>query len=280
MSPTRRLVVTGASTGIGRAIASLARERGWEVLGTVRKDADAQALAALGIATARLDLSDPASIADGCAEILGWSGGRVDAVVHNAGSTWPGPLELMKLEDLRQQFEVNVFGHIDITQRLLPAVRAAGGRMVFISSDSVTVTPPFMGAYAASKRAIEALAEALAQETMGQGIDILVVAPGPYATAIWETSTPRGTPYLDGKDSRSDLYKRLGNALAKAATGQPMHDPRDLAEVVLHALTTAHPAFRYTAPFSRRVMGVVRWFAPTRWFHRLFVSELLRRGER
>ncbi len=278
MARARRLVVTGASTGIGRAIAEGALVRGWSVLGTVRKDADADALEALGIATARLDLADSRSIAAGCATINAWCDDALDAVVHNAGSSWPGPVELLSLGDLRQQFEVNTFGHVDVTQRLLPAVRLAKGRMLYISSDSVTVTPPLLGAYAASKRAIEAIAEALAQEVSDQGVSVVVVAPGPFATDIWGTSTPRGDAYVQGSDPRADRYRDLADNLLRTVSNRKLGDAADLAAVVLDALDQANPPFRIVSPFASRVQGMARNLLGARRFHKILLSELRRRG--
>lgn len=274
----RTLVVTGASTGFGRHIAEMAHARGWRVIGTVRKDADADALAAAGITSVRMDLAVPDTIAAGCAEIVALTSGSIDAVVHNAGSTWPGPVELIDLADLRMQFEVNVFGHIDVTQRLMPAVREAKGQMLFISSESTTNVFPMMGPYAASKRAIEALAEALAQETLDQGVTVSVVAPGAYETAIWGTATPRGDALLTSKDPRWVRYRQLGRSIATAAQARKMGDAADLAAVVLAVLENPRPPFRTVAPFATKLQGALRTLAPTRWFHRLAVREILRRG--
>lgn len=274
---SRRIVVTGASTGIGRAIAAEAQARGWSVLGTVRKQQDADALQAAGIASARFDLAAPESIAPGCQAILDWCGGRLEALVNNAGSTWPGPIELMSMEDLRLQFQVNVFGHVEVTQHLLPALRAARGRALYISSDSTTTTTAMVGAYAASKRAIEAIAEALAQEVVDQGIEVIVVAPGPYHSAIWGTATPRGHAVLGSGDPRVELYRRLGELVEKAATGRGLGDPADLARVVLDALENRRPRFRYVAPFKSRMQGIVKGVVGYRRFHGL-VRRFLERG--
>ncbi len=271
-------MVTGASSGFGRAIARAARDAGWQVLGTVRKAADAESLEAEGIATATMDLALPDTIASGCETALAWCDGRLDAVVHNAGSTWPGPIELMPLDQLRLQFEVNVFGHIDVTQRLLPAIREAGGHMLFISSDSTSITPPLIGAYAASKRALEAMAEALAQETLGQGITVSVIAPGPYATSIWETAKPRGEGFLNTEDARVARYRHLAEALSRATVNRPMGDASDFAAVVLANLESSNPPFRRVVPLEARLTTLVRSVLPTRLFHRLYVAEILRRG--
>ena len=278
MPTPRKLVVTGASTGFGRCIAEAAQKSGWSVLGTVRKDSDAEQLRALGIATAKLDLAVPESIGPGCADILAWCGGQLDALVNNAGSTWPGPIELVTMADLRMQFEVNTFGHIDVTQRLLPAIRAGRGHILFISSDSTTLTPPIVGTYAASKRAIEAMAEALAQETAGQGIHVSIVAPGPYQTAIWGTSIPRGEAYMETADPRLELYRELAEQLGRASTNRPLGDPMDLARVVLTQLEDPHPPLRTVAPFLSRVIGWVKAVVGARRFHRILRWGIAKQG--
>lgn len=275
---TRKLVVTGASTGFGRCIAEAAAAQGWSVLGTVRKDADADALRAKGIAVAQFDLAVPDSIAPGCAQILAWCDGKLDALVNNAGSTWPGPIELVTMADLRMQFEVNTFGHVDVTQRLLPAIRAGHGHVLFISSDSTTVTPPIIGPYAASKRALEAIAESLAQETAGQGIHVSIVAPGPYQTAIWGTSIPRGEAYIAGGDPRLALYRELAEQLGRASTNRPLGDPMDLARVALDVLNNPNPPLRTVAPFQSRVIAWVRALLGPRRFHKLVRFVIAKQG--
>lgn len=275
----RNLVVTGASTGIGRAIAVAAHEAGWRVLGTVRKDADVDALAQLGIASARLDLQDDASVIAGCEEIVGWCAGELHGLINNAGSTWPAPIELMALADLRAQLDLNVVGQVHITQRLLPSIRSAGGHVLFISSDSTVVTPPIVGAYAASKRAIEAIAESLAIETLDQGIRVSVLSPGPYDTAIWGTSTPRGEAYLSAPDPRMTRYQALAEGLRRMTTKRTLHDPRDLAQVALGLLDHAAPPFRTTAPLQSRITSGIRRWIPSRLWFRVLRWLLLRGGE-
>jgi NAD(P)-dependent dehydrogenase (short-subunit alcohol dehydrogenase family) len=279
MSTPRKLVVTGASTGFGRCIAEAALTAGWSVLGTVRKDSDADALRAKGIAVAQFDLAVPESIGPGCAQILAWCDGKLDALVNNAGSTWPGPIELVTMADLRMQFEVNTFGHVDVTQRLLPAIRAGHGHILFISSDSTTITPPIVGTYAASKRALEAIAESLAQETADQGIHVSIVAPGPYQTAIWGTSIPRGEAYMEAADPRLEQYRVLAEQLGRASTNRPLGDPMDLARVVLKVLDNPHPPMRTVAPFESRMIAWLRALIGPRRFHKLLRFVIARQGK-
>jgi NAD(P)-dependent dehydrogenase (short-subunit alcohol dehydrogenase family) len=259
-------------------MALAAKAAGWSVLGTVRKDADAAALEALGLATARLDLGQPEGLAASAQALLTWCEGRLDAVIHNAGSTWPGPLELQPMADIRQQFQVNTFGHIELTQHLLPALRAARGRLIFVSSDSVTTAPPLMGAYGASKRALEGFAESLAQEVADQGVSVCILAPGPYATAIWGTSTPRGEAVLESADPRVALYRELGEKIRKAALSRPMNDPAELGALTVRLLEARHPPLRTVAPFASRAQGTLKRWLGDRLFHKVFRWGIERRG--
>ena len=152
------VLITGASTGIGRATALRLAGSGWTVLAGVRKAADGEALKADGgerIVPIELDVTDAAQIAAAVAEVDGR--GRLDALVNNAGIGFGGPLELVPIDDLRNQFEVNVLGPVALTQALLPALRRARGRILFISSVGGRVAMAFTAPYAASKHAIEAI---------------------------------------------------------------------------------------------------------------------------
>lgn len=273
----RRLVVTGASTGIGRAIARAARNAGYEVLGTVRKPEDAASLAAEGIASATLDVTDARSLDAGTAEILAWCEGRLDALIHNAGTAYPGPFALLPADDLRAQLEVNVVGPQQLTARLYDALRAGQGHVLFVSSDSVSQPPPMLGAYAASKRALEGLADSFAIEALDDGITVSILRPGPYATAIWGTSIPRGEAHT--AQPGAERFRRLGEAVRGLATDRPMGDPADLAAAVVDQLDRRTPAWIVTRPWSSWVASAVVTRIPRRLYHRL-VRAVVRRAER
>jgi NAD(P)-dependent dehydrogenase (short-subunit alcohol dehydrogenase family) len=281
----KRLVVTGASTGFGREIANEARRRGWDVFASVRKDADRVGLEAGGCTVGTLDLADSATIAAFAKDVDGWASDGLDALVNNAGTAYPGPVELLDLGDIRRQFEVNVFGHIDLTQRLLPALRRAsdrprkagkqGARIVMISSNSAWMSAPMTGAYVASKKALEGFAECLAMEVAVQGVRVIIVEPGPYRTSIWETSLRR----VDDFYSRpgAELYRELGDKVRAAATSQSLRDPRQIAHITLDAIESARPRWAYRAPLPTAISGVLMRFVPQQLYQRA-VTWALRSG--
>ena len=157
-------MITGASTGIGRATALGLAASGWTVLAGVRKTADGEALRAGGgerVIPLQLDVTDPEQIEQAAERVGELAPGGLDALVNNAGSAVGGPLELISMDDLRRQFDVNFFGHVAVTQALIPALRRAHGRIVLISSVGGLLTTPYLAPYHASKYALEAAANSL-----------------------------------------------------------------------------------------------------------------------
>ena len=178
------VLITGASRGIGRAAALRLDRKGFDVIAGVRSEEAGRALA--GEASDRLrvvqiDVADEASVRAAAATV----GDRLDVLVNNAGIAVGGVIEALPLADLRHQLEVNVVGQVAVTQALLPALRATSGRIVFISSVSGRASVPALTPYAASKFAIEAIADGLRVELRAWGIDIVLVEPGSIDTDIW-----------------------------------------------------------------------------------------------
>ncbi|MCC7077383.1 MAG: SDR family NAD(P)-dependent oxidoreductase [Acidimicrobiia bacterium] len=241
----RHMVVTGASTGLGLTIAREAKRRGWKVLGTVRREQDRERLGEEGIDTEICDITHEDSVRGLGAAVEAWSDGSLAALVNNAGTAHPAPVEEIDLQDLRDQFEVNVVGHIAVTQALLPALRRGGGTVVMISSDNAVITAPLLGAYCASKRALEAFAEALDLETSEQGVRTLIVRPGSYESDIWETSLGRAGKYRTEASRYRDLADRVQR---HAATPGRRRDPRELAVRTLDLVERSRAAFRTTVP--------------------------------
>src|SRR5271154_7546923 len=198
VKPMPVALITGAPTGTGRSTALRLAKAGWTVLAGVPAPAAGERLVADAPAAGRLipltlDVTDAAQIAraaqiveqeTGQAEVPGT--GRLDALVNNAGIGFGGPLELIPVEDLRRQFEVNVVGQIIVTQAMLPALRRAHGRVVFVSSIGGRVAMAFTAPYAASKHAIEAFGDTLRVELRSSNIQVALVEPGSVATPIWE----------------------------------------------------------------------------------------------
>src|SRR4051812_41915524 len=169
------VLVTGASSGIGRATAELLGARGHRVLAGVRGESD------LRVPTVQLDVTDAGQVDALRALELG-------GLVNNAGIAVTGPLEFMPLDELRRQLEVNTVAQLAVTQACLPALRRTRGRIVNVSSIAGRVALPLYGPYAASKFALEALSDALRRELRGSGVDVALVEPGAIATPIWERS--------------------------------------------------------------------------------------------
>jgi NAD(P)-dependent dehydrogenase (short-subunit alcohol dehydrogenase family) len=228
----RRLVVTGASSGIGRAIALRAANEGWRVLATVRSKAQRQQLEEADCDTAILELRDGGSI-EAFAEIAkNWCEGRLDALVNNAGTSLPGPVEELRLGEVRELFEVNVFGHLQVTQRLLPALRASSaGRIVFVSSAWTHSSVPLYGAYVASKRALNAFAESLAAEVQSSSVSVAILELGSFETDVRTKIRAR----LESAERAGTSYGELLRG-ALSSLGKPPIGSADMAASVVLSL--------------------------------------------
>ena len=241
----RRLVVTGASAGLGLALATLARHRDWDVLATIRNERDALALAQLGCTTALLDLANAPSISAFAETAVAWCEGRLDGLVHNAGTAFPAPVGELSDEDLRAQFEVGVFGPVALTQRLLPSVRAAQGRLLFVSSDRAKLRVPFYSAYVASKRALEAFAETLALEE--PQLRVCIFEPGSFESAI------RG-PIGERLDlaSRGSRHEAALRASRQQLGGPPIEPVDTVARAAMDLLEAPDPPLLTIFPDGSR----------------------------
>jgi NAD(P)-dependent dehydrogenase (short-subunit alcohol dehydrogenase family) len=239
----KSVVVTGASSGIGRASALRLARAGWRVYGGVRSAVDADELRELGIAPVELDVTDAAQIAAVAAAV----GPELDGVVDNAGIAIAAPLELVPLDELRHQLEVNVVGQVAVLQALLPALRRARGRVVLMGSIGGRSALPFLGPYAASKHALEALADSLRVELRPFGIAVSIVEPGSIATPIWRKGADRAQELSAGfEPARAALYAPAVARFREVALSRGLGvDPDIVAKAVEHALTASRPKARY-----------------------------------
>jgi NAD(P)-dependent dehydrogenase (short-subunit alcohol dehydrogenase family) len=274
-------LITGASTGIGRATTLRLAAGGWTVFAGVRDPAAGERLlaeAAAGqVIPLTLDVTDAGQIEQARVRIQeetaragGPQGGRIDALINNAGIGVGGPLELVSPEDLRMQFEVNVFGQVAVTRALLPALRAAQGRIVLVSSIGGRVSVPYNGPYAASKHAIEALGDALRGELYSSNIHVSLVEPGSVKTPIW--SKARDT--ADGLEIPPELqgeYGRVPVAFAKVLTDTERRgvSPEQVAATIERALTARRPRARYLVGRDARGMVLAHALLPTGAFDRV-----------
>ncbi len=260
----RAVVVTGASTGIGRAAVSKAVREGAHVFASVRKQADADGLRSeFGEKVTPLifDVADEAAVRAGAAQVAAALGGRrLWGLVNNAGIAVPGPLLHLDTEALRRQFEINLFGVHNVTRAFADLLGAdpdrAGkpGRIVMISSVGGQNGAPFVGPYAASKFALEGYSQSLRRELMLYGIDVIVVGPGAIATPIWDKAEQEdlkrfsNTPYAPMVERVADYMVKQGKV------GLPASDVGDL---IWHCLSDPKPKTRYhilRKPFMDRTL--------------------------
>lgn len=248
----RTVVITGASTGIGRACALRLDRAGWQVFAGVRKTADADSLRAEAseqLVPLMIDVGDGASIDAAAKEVSGTTGGTLDALVNNAGISVQGPLEHLPLDEIRKQFEINVTGQVAVTQAFLPMLRPAKGRIVFMGSVAGRAASlPFIGPYSASKLALEGIADSLRGELRPAGIAVSIVEPGSIATEIWQKGDDTFDEMVEmvPESNRTYYSKALGNArkLGRTIGGRGI-SPDAVAKKVEHALTSARPRTRY-----------------------------------
>ena len=271
----RGVVITGASTGIGRACALDLATRGWRVFGGVRREADGQALAEASggaVTPLRLEVTDPAQIL-AAAETVRAALGDVPlaGLVNNAGMAVAAPLEFVPIDELRRQLEVNVVAQVAVTQGFLPLLRRAPpgtARVVFTGSISGRSAAPFLGPYAASKYAIEAVTDSLRRELRPWRIHAAVVEPGVIATPIWQRSQDAAKA-LEARlpPAYAALYgqaaERLREAMAKVI--DKATPPEAVARAVRHALEAARPRARYLVGLDARLQAKAVAVVPDLW---------------
>jgi NAD(P)-dependent dehydrogenase (short-subunit alcohol dehydrogenase family) len=275
-SPSRGAVlITGASSGIGRACAEHLEELGFIVLAGVRREADADELRAGSserMQPLMLDVTQAESIAAAAATVDSVAPRGLAGLVNNAGVGVGGPIELIPLDEWRYQFEVNLIGAVAVTQALLPALRKGRGRIVNITSIGGRLASPFLAPYNASKFALEAVTDALRQELRQFGVDVAAIEPGAVATPIWEKSRASadelsGTLPADGLE----LYRSgiEGVRTAIAAAERASIPPQQVAKAVAHALTSSRPRTRYVIGRDAKTRLAISRVLPARAMDRL-----------
>ncbi len=267
------IVVTGASTGIGRAAVLRLARAGHRVFAGVRKEADAESIRAEGLEGLEpvfLDVADPATIESAAKQVEAEVGDAgLAGLVNNAGITMGGPVELVGLDELRRVLEVNTVGPIAVTQAFMPLIRKATGRLVFTSSIGGRVSGPIIGPYTASKFALEALCDSLRVELRPWKIHVSVVEPGAIKTEIFEKSRSMKDELMDafGEEARvrygsmAESVMDRFNDLEKNAL-----EPDDVAKQIEHALTSDSPKTRYLVGTDARIQAALGWLLPDRAF--------------
>lgn len=267
--PGGGVVVTGASSGIGEATALRLANAGFAVFGGVRREEDAEALRLRGVRPVRLDVRDAAQVAAAAQEVRGALGpAGLVALVNNAGVVVPGPLEFVPLDQLREQFEVNVIGQVAVIQAFLPLLRETRGRIVNISSIDGRIATPLLGPYVASKFALEGLSDALRRELRPWGIQITLIEPGAIKTRIWEKGRVAGDAILERAPAEAErLYGPLVAQLrAESVKSEQQRSlpPGAVAEMVERALTARRAPTRHLVGHDARARAILAWLLSDR----------------
>ena len=275
----RPVLITGTSTGIGRATAQRLARGGWDVLAGVRHVADAPP----GTTPVVLDVTLPdgvAAAADHVDHHCGPDG--LAAVVNNAGVCVVGPVECVPLDQWRRQFDVNLFGTVAVTQAVLPLLRRRvarrgrlSARIVNVSSVTGQVSSPLFAAYSASKHAVEAVSDALRQELAGHGIGVSVINPGTIATDIWRKERAQVDAFCPGTAARR-LYGPLIDNVTRYvfAAGEKSIPADRIAAAIDRCLTARRPPVRLRVGWEARVGSRARQLLPERLFDLLMARAL------
>jgi NAD(P)-dependent dehydrogenase (short-subunit alcohol dehydrogenase family) len=271
----RSALVTGSSTGIGRATALRLDGAGWRVFAGVRKHQDADSLRAAGsdrLTPLILDVTDVEAISAAAAQLGDELGGTgLDGLVNNAGVAIPSPLETMPIEAFRRQIEVNLTGQLAVTQAVLPLIRSARGRIVFVSSIGGRIAFPLTGAYHAAKFGIEAVGDVFRQELRRWGISVSVVEPGSIDTPIWDSGERAADGIGGDVEAREELYGKALASYRKVTRNLAERgiEPDKVAAVIEHALTSDRPRSRYLVGVDAKVQARLKLVIPTRLWDRV-----------
>ncbi len=259
-------LVTGASSGIGRATALELNAAGYRTYASARHPEKMADLQAYGLKTIQLDVTDEDSMVSAI-QAIEIASGSVDVLVNNAGYSELGPVEEVSLERVRRQFETNVFGLIRLTQLVLPEMRRKGwGRIINISSMGGEFTSPYSGIYHASKYAVEAISDALRFEVQPFGVDVIVIQPGVVQTALGQAS--RDTIRASADSPYADQLTRYRHFVeANADPNDPaVLLPGDVSKVILQAVDAKQPETRYkVGPEAEQLPAIRRRLSDHEW---------------
>ena len=273
--PSGTVLVTGASTGIGEATVLHLKTLGFDAVGAVRKDQDAERLEGRGVRTVRIDVTDAGQIASARDEL---GDEALAGLVNNAGIAVAAPLEFLPVDRLRQQLEINLIGQAAVTQAFLPALRRARGRIVNVSSIGGRVALPLVSAYNASKFGLEGMSDSLRRELRSQGVDVILIEPGGVKTPIWEKGEALADKMME--DVPPDAERLYGKLIAALRAGtrriatETGSEPQAVAEAIGTALTASRPRTRYVVGSDAKLRARMSRVLPDRVMDRLIARAL------
>ena len=270
----RTILITGCSSGIGLSAAHTLRAQGWRVFASARQAGDVERLAAQGFEALRLDLDDSESIRAAAESMLTATDGRLDALFNNGAWGLPGAVEDLSRDALRAQFETNLFGWVELTNRLIPVMRKQGhGRIVQCSSVLGFAAFPYRGAYTASKFALEGLSDTLRMELRGTGIHISLIEPGPIQTRFRANAHQAFLRWITPEGSAHEAqYRNQLARLQKEGPAAPFTlPPEAVVAKLVHALNSPRPKLRYRVTVPTVAFAWLKRILPNRWMDRLLI---------
>jgi NAD(P)-dependent dehydrogenase (short-subunit alcohol dehydrogenase family) len=275
----RTILITGCSSGIGRAAALGMQARGWHVFATARKPEDIVALKALGIESLYLDYTETDSILTAADAVLSATGGELTALFNNGGYGQPGALEDVPTPVLRAQFEANFFGWHELTRRVIPAMRRQGhGRIVMCSSVLGLITLGFRGPYSCTKFAVEAYCDALRIELAGSGIFVSAIEPGPIRTRFMQNAAAAARKNIDIENSvHAKYYRARLRSLEKGGITLGELGPEAVVKALVRACEAKNPRPQYFVTHPTYSMSLLRRLASKRQLSR-FLAFATKRG--
>jgi len=271
----KSILITGCSTGIGYCVANGLKSRGYRVFATARKTEDVNKLQAQGFESLQLDLEDSNSINSAVKNILEKTGGSLDALFNNGAYGLAGAVEDLSREALRVQFETNVFGWIELTNLIIPVMRAQGhGRIIQNSSVLGFAAMPYRGAYNASKFAIEGISDTLRQELVDTNIQISLIEPGPIISQFRANAFKAFEKFIDADNSvHKRQYDSLIARLNKEGPAAPFTlGPEAVLEKVIHALESRRPKIRYYVTFPTYLFAYLKRVLSYRMMDRILIK--------
>lgn len=272
----RTILITGCSSGIGAYCAQALKERGWRVFATARKEQDLAYLREQGFEAFYLDYCEPESIAAVAESVLNLCNHQLDALFNNGAYAQPGAVEDLPMEALRLQFDANFFGWQDLTQRLIPAMRARKqGRLVHCSSILGLVPMKWRGAYVSSKFALEGLMLVQRMELEGSGISVSMIEPGPITSKFAANAAAYAQRYIDMDNSvHAEDYRRQFAKLQSGGTKSSVKlGPDAVYEVLLHALESDRPRPHYPVTRPAKLGILAKRLLPARWLYKMLADQ-------
>ena len=268
----KSILITGCSSGIGLCVAQGLQQRGYRVFATARKSDDVEHLASLGLESLPLDLNNSVSIKNAVNRVMERTDGKLDALFNNGAYGLPGAVEDLSRDALRDQFETNLFGWVELTNMIIPVMRKQGhGRIIQNSSVLGFAAFAYRGAYNASKFALEGLTDTLRQELAGSDIHISLIEPGPIISQFRHNSFVAFEKYIDGEHSvHQQQYLTLIDRLNKEGPAAPFTlGPEAVLKRVIHALEAKQPKIRYYVTFPTYLFGYLKRLLSYRMLDRL-----------